>query len=767
MNLGFTGEERALDARSRSVDLAHLPDFALGPLRVQPSLRKIVGNGGEVTLEPKVMQVLVALTDPVETILSRDDLIVRCWDGRIVGDTSINRAISNVRKGLQAALAQDEADAVSLENVPKVGYRIVVAPGFALPSVGVEATTPKAGQTPETPANTDIKAPFPNRIVAIATLALALALGAFAFWQWSSSTPIDPVRIAIAPLEADEGVDPLFVSGLESELRTELGRNQGVIVSTPESARQLADEGIGAAEIGRRLDAELVLTGRVANPDDKVILELAVVKSEGGEESWSGRIATSPEETEMLPHRAARTLLEALGRPTDASTRTSNISQGDFAAYLSAIAMIKSRDPAQIGRAGGLLEEIVERNPDFSQGWSGFAKARFLGAGRTAEEQARAQREASELADKALKLDPDSVEAHKIAGLVSDDSETRHHMLQKAVELDPGDAEAWFWLSHASAHPDYPGGELEAMVQAAKLDPLWNRTWQASTYAASAGKPELADEIDQNIIAAAAQPWQAQIARGRMALRSGELDEYVRLMRDAMGSMDPATKQIMLPHLANILVLLGQAPQPVQIAGMPGVVENVASGILPDKQMLDAAGVKPDNFWRIIPIAISAPSLFIRDGRTEELLDLYDKGLGSPEALRSFAETQIRPHHAIPNTATYVGVALREAGREEEAKALFKLAEESVARWKASGDMDMTATSFEANLAAAQGQRTRAIAAIERLVNDLGWPYAQASPGVALLGPLGRDPVWDGLRGDPELEAALAPVRKTLARNRP
>ncbi|WP_297695100.1 hypothetical protein, partial [Phenylobacterium sp.] len=42
-------------------------------------------------LEPRVMQVLVALARERGEIVSRDDLIASCWAGRIVGEDAINR----------------------------------------------------------------------------------------------------------------------------------------------------------------------------------------------------------------------------------------------------------------------------------------------------------------------------------------------------------------------------------------------------------------------------------------------------------------------------------------------------------------------------------------------------------------------------------------------------------------------------------------------------------------------------------------------------
>lgn len=73
------------------------------------------------------MQVLVALGLEPGQVLSRDDLIALCWDGRIVGDNAINRVISLLRQ----ALAEVTGDAVRLETITKVGFRVVVAPSAA------------------------------------------------------------------------------------------------------------------------------------------------------------------------------------------------------------------------------------------------------------------------------------------------------------------------------------------------------------------------------------------------------------------------------------------------------------------------------------------------------------------------------------------------------------------------------------------------------------------------------------------------------------
>ena len=101
--------------------LAHELPFTIGDLRVHPSTRQVQRGDRWETLEPRVMQVLVALFRAQARIVTRDELIDWCWDGRIVGEDAINRAISRLR---QVAVEVGEGS-FGVETITKVGYRLV------------------------------------------------------------------------------------------------------------------------------------------------------------------------------------------------------------------------------------------------------------------------------------------------------------------------------------------------------------------------------------------------------------------------------------------------------------------------------------------------------------------------------------------------------------------------------------------------------------------------------------------------------------------
>lgn len=106
---------------ARRVKLAHEVSFTVGRLTAHPSTRQIICGKQRQTLEPRVMQVLVALARAGGDVVSKDELIDLCWDGRVVGEDAINRVASRLRH-LASTLG---GDTFRIDTIRGVGYRLV------------------------------------------------------------------------------------------------------------------------------------------------------------------------------------------------------------------------------------------------------------------------------------------------------------------------------------------------------------------------------------------------------------------------------------------------------------------------------------------------------------------------------------------------------------------------------------------------------------------------------------------------------------------
>lgn len=143
--------------------LAHRADFVLADVIVRPSLRTLEGPLGSQTLEPKIMQVLLAFVAAGDAVVTRDDLIRDCWNGRIVGEDAVNRTIAELRRGIREIGA-----GFAVETIPRIGYRL---------DFGASSQVAPAGAAP-TGAQTGVD----RRIAALGLAAGLAGAGAAAFW---------------------------------------------------------------------------------------------------------------------------------------------------------------------------------------------------------------------------------------------------------------------------------------------------------------------------------------------------------------------------------------------------------------------------------------------------------------------------------------------------------------------------------------------------------------------------------------------------------
>ncbi|GGJ40974.1 hypothetical protein CDQ92_08465 [Sphingopyxis bauzanensis] len=115
-------------------NLAPRPDFALGGVTISPSMRSIKGASGQAVVEPRIMQVLVAMAEAPGRLVTRDDLLSRCWNGTVVGDDSLNRAIGGLRRALNTATD----NGLRVETVPGSGYALLVADNSELTAHAID-----------------------------------------------------------------------------------------------------------------------------------------------------------------------------------------------------------------------------------------------------------------------------------------------------------------------------------------------------------------------------------------------------------------------------------------------------------------------------------------------------------------------------------------------------------------------------------------------------------------------------------------------------
>jgi DNA-binding winged helix-turn-helix (wHTH) protein/tetratricopeptide (TPR) repeat protein len=145
------------------------------------------------------MEVLLTFVDADGAVLSRDELLERCWPGVVVGDDAVHRVIGGLRKAAAAA-----GGTFVIETIPRIGYRLKptaslesdVAPDASDSAEPVGVPQPIASTTPA-PARV-------SRRWLLAGGAAALAAGGFTWWRFTGPTAnpaatrlVDEARVAM------------------------------------------------------------------------------------------------------------------------------------------------------------------------------------------------------------------------------------------------------------------------------------------------------------------------------------------------------------------------------------------------------------------------------------------------------------------------------------------------------------------------------------------------------------------------------------------
>ncbi|MFT3811698.1 MAG: winged helix-turn-helix domain-containing protein [Micropepsaceae bacterium] len=208
------------DAATDPVLLAHAAPFRLGALHVRPATREVSTGDWRDVLEPRVMQVLVALARAAGEVVGRDELTQSCWDGRVVSEDAINRVIARLRRLAE----QGEGAWFTLETVTKVGYRLV--PGMEAAAASSQPEPASAPQPLPPPAQRARRWPLLTGLAALA----AAALIAIALLVRTAATPDEAITADY--LRAEEAMN----IGTAEESAHAIALMQSVVERAPDYA---------------------------------------------------------------------------------------------------------------------------------------------------------------------------------------------------------------------------------------------------------------------------------------------------------------------------------------------------------------------------------------------------------------------------------------------------------------------------------------------------------------------------------------------------
>ena len=94
-------------------------EISFGPYRVVPTENLLLRNGEKIPLKPKTLELLVFLLERNNRVVSKTEIINGVWSDSFVEEANLAVHISALRK-----IFGDNGGVVSIDTIPKVGYRL-------------------------------------------------------------------------------------------------------------------------------------------------------------------------------------------------------------------------------------------------------------------------------------------------------------------------------------------------------------------------------------------------------------------------------------------------------------------------------------------------------------------------------------------------------------------------------------------------------------------------------------------------------------------
>jgi DNA-binding winged helix-turn-helix (wHTH) protein len=417
----------------QTIVLAHEKSFSLGPVTVHPSTRSISRGEAHEVVEPRVMQVLVALASKPGEVVSRDDLVESSWSGRIVGDDAINRVISRLRRMADGI----GAGVFVIETITRVGYRLRLLDDVAVQ--GDDPVVRQLGQTQEPQAPASAAAVVASRrrwqtnsrrgaMAAVAAILLLMFAGAWWMLRPPQVTAHSmTVRLAgFQLLSAD--LPARMQDTVSSEIIAAFNADGVIGVST----RSAPAPGMAPA---------YALGGTIHRVGDSIRVITRFTNERTGAILWSDSADYAADQASKIPHKIA----------ADAGTvvRCGLFGASTYHKALPDEVLSNYMQYCQEYWAYGgsktlhFAQRVVDAAPDFSWGWSAVGNG-YLQASQDEQDNGRAEelRAAGRQAEgKALALDPKNSEAlaHKAYLIDQRDWVSQETLFKSAIAANPLD----------------------------------------------------------------------------------------------------------------------------------------------------------------------------------------------------------------------------------------------------------------------------------------------------------------------------------------
>ncbi len=401
-------------------------EYCFGPYRFDAKGRMLFRGSKDLGLPPKAADTLNLLLEHAGDVVDKSALLDTVWANVVVGEGSLTRTISILRK----ALGGEAASRAYIATVSKRGYRFV--------------------------------APLDRRV--------------------DESPDSMRLMLLVLPFEnasARRSYD-YFTDGLTEEMITRLAcinpEQLGVIART--TCMMFKDTKRRVREIGSELGVSYVLEGTVRRARDQVRIAARLIKVADETQVWADTFERKPGDMLRLQSEAAATIANEIKVKLTPHTR--NVATREMPAQ-SVEALLKGRHLLSLRTERAMRSSITQFEtalhhcPDCAGAYAGIAEANVMLACRGMVPAKETFRQSAAAARKAIELDASHGDAHgSLAHVRLHDWDWvgLDEQFRRATALAPSLPLLYYWYGEFLMSMGRPEEAIASAAQGLERDPL-------------------------------------------------------------------------------------------------------------------------------------------------------------------------------------------------------------------------------------------------------------------------------------------------------
>jgi TolB-like protein/DNA-binding winged helix-turn-helix (wHTH) protein len=410
-------------------------------------------DGKILSVEPQVFALLVLLVENSERLVSKDEIIEKVWDGRIVSEAAVASRVKSARQ----ALGDDGKAQRFIKTIHGQGYRFVgqARPEGAAGAVSSPVAVEESGR--------------PNLAEMVQRL-----------------DRLSRPSLAVLPFRFVGG-DQRFAAmatALPDELIADLARLRWLFVTARGSSFKLRLPDTDVRDVGRLLGVRYCLSGTIELSAPRLVVLVELVDTSDGGVIWADRFSGRIDDVHAMREQIRAQILMALEiripmHEATLARRTAVEDLDAWSAYhlgLQHLYRFNRRDNAA---AADLFQRALALDATFARAHAGLSFVHFQSAFmHYTDDIAGAIDQARGCAQRGIELDPLDPFVNFTMGRtywLEGDLDTSLAWLERATDISPSFAQGIYaraWTEAMAGHAHKSKEHVDLAMRLSPLDPL-------------------------------------------------------------------------------------------------------------------------------------------------------------------------------------------------------------------------------------------------------------------------------------------------------